>query len=124
MNLSPDVILRLRKLEEQVRTKTQEAGKCAGRDWACGLTELNEEEFLALERMAEFTELFDTEDGTDAYTASERLFFEMFPEDDGDRNASSVFWEIVAQDPYPRAHFLKGFIEGAVEVYEAFREAE
>ncbi len=76
-----------------------------------------------VDRLNDWWDAFRTEsdrnrwlDADDAYSAAERLYFEMNPDDAGDREAAKGFWSlIVGDDESPDTGFVRGFAEGALE---------
>jgi hypothetical protein len=121
-----EAIARLRASKARFVEQEFKQGREAGRAWA-----MNRAEAAELERLAAFVErcgldwdgLFDRA-GTDAYSAGERIVFAILPEDDGDRGASHCFWEMNAGDPdlAMRPEFVRGFAEGAVELWDEIRD--
>ena len=69
-----------------------------------------------MERLVDLNDETFNDDDNDAYSVSERIFFRMFPDDDGDRAAAAEFWELVASCKYPGSSYIAGFSAGAAGV--------
>jgi hypothetical protein len=54
-------------------------------------------------------------ESSDRPTAGERLYWTMWPANDGDRNIAKEFWRSVGGDPHPNPDFVRGFADGVVE---------
>ncbi|MGE0536751.1 MAG: hypothetical protein AB7O68_17400 [Pirellulales bacterium] len=122
-----DVVKRLRASKDEVGCKSYEAGFETGKKWA----EVNADakQLQNLEQLwdscstsHEWELQFDGESNS-VYSAAERLAFEINPEMDGERNEAAGFWEIavgddaVAESNLADDEFMRGFAEGALDVW-------
>jgi hypothetical protein len=123
-----DVIQRLRASLGRADDQTYKAGEKAGRIWAKGRAEV--EELRNLERYRnrcghEWDSLF-VEETNCAYSRAELLFFEIHPKENGDRSACHHFWQPITDDDettdIDQSAFLKGFAEGALDVWHEVKD--
>ena len=117
------VIERLWASKQRIDAEQAEQGEEVGREWARDHAEADE-----LERLSKFSDgiereqggwdgLFHMSDGQSAYGPSEIVAFAILG-DDGDRSAASDFWEAqTGHDRVPLNAFVKGFVDGALEVW-------
>jgi len=126
------VVERLRASKRQGETADHQAGYNLGKRWAEQSAEASElqhlEELrdgLEAQPQDDWDDYFSEQEGS-AYGTGENLFFAMNPEADADRQAAKDFWESVAGDSLqqaanPRA-FLKGFAEGALDLWLSVKD--
>lgn len=123
---------RLRASKHQCEEADYQRGLGLGKTWA-----ERSAEAAALQRLEQlhdeldaqpqygWNSCFEQHEGT-AYGPGELLYFALHSEDDEDRQAARAFWEVVAGDSLQKAAFpgslLKGFAEGALEVWMAVKE--
>ena len=116
------VIARLRASKIQGASAFQKEGHVIGIGWAKEHAEFDE-----LQRLARLDadEFFGSDWGGDgAYAAAEVLVFKIAGTDDYDRSAATDFWESLlgddadAETRLASLDFLRGFVEGAVELFE------
>jgi hypothetical protein len=115
-----EVVARLRASRTKTSDKLKAAGRAAGAKWA-----KNTAEAVDLERLATMVEDADWNriieaDPNDAYGPGEHFVFALRPDDHGDRQAAAHFFcglahDTEVNDPY----FIEGFVDGALEVWEA-----
>ena len=118
-----DVVQRLKASMEQAEERQYHEGKEVGRGWA--ESDAEADELIRLERIynrsgTDWSRLFDTGQGV-AYGASERVYFWIDPDNDGDRHAAASFWEGALGDDVKKAQddsFVRGFCEGALELWD------
>jgi len=120
-------IERLRASKQQADARDAELGADVGREWAKGQAEADDLERLSGFRRGirdlEWDDFFCMPDGSSAYGPEEIVFFAMVGNDDNDRNAASDFWEMVTgRDQTPRSAFVRGFVEGAVEIWDEVKD--
>jgi hypothetical protein len=131
-----EVIERLRASKAKATNEDTQAGLKTGRRWAkgqAGVQELERVEKL----IADVGRGYDSlgayirdslpiiAGSTDCYSLSEKVYFQMFPEDNGDRTAAASFWERTLVDNAGKAVnpvFLEAFLEGAEEVWDAVKD--
>ena len=115
-----DAIVRLRSSKQKFENEQYTQGNEAGKEWA--KDEAEAEELIRLEQWrdgcthGEWPDCFVT-DGTSAWGASENFVFRIWPEEDGNRDAAQNFWEQRGAEGYPRDEFVRGFAEGALEIW-------
>jgi hypothetical protein len=121
-----NVLERLRASKRKSESADYQNGYALGKEWAEQSAEASE-----LQRLEELHDKlvdqpqFDWDDyfneGGSAYSTDERLYFEINPDDDSDRKAADDFWECAAGDALQKAAnksaFLKGFAEGAIDLW-------
>jgi hypothetical protein len=131
-----DTIQRLKASKHKVNETRLKEGFDAGQRWAQNSAEADE-----LERLSGFYEschrdswgwegLFDLPECASAYSAAERIAFVILGgEHDGDRGAASDFWEeavdweeAVERKDHPANEFVRGFAEGALEVWDQVKD--
>jgi len=114
------LIERLQKSLEEAEKTEFDQGFGDGRKWATEFAETRE-----LQRLAAFRESSEhwegefIDDNSSAYSARERLFFELQPDYNACRTSAREFWErhascepVGSKDPY-----CQGFAEGALDVW-------
>lgn len=124
------VLERLRRSRLDAMRLSYESGERAGRSWAAG-----EADFSALRNLDWFwNDIGDVDDyfadgGEDGagFTASERLFFVMFPDFDGMAGHAADFWEkFPGLDADNHGHVIgpaaRGFAEGALAVWREVKD--
>jgi hypothetical protein len=126
-----DVIQRLRASKRRADDEQRKDGFEAGEAWAKDEAETDE-----LERLERFLARLDGEPsfgrdeffsdfGQKTYSTAEGLYFALHPEDDRDRRAAEHFWEEALGDNVELASndsFLRGFAEGAVELWQKYKD--
>jgi hypothetical protein len=120
-----DVISRLRASKNKSNGERFEAGKELGVKWARETAEAEELELLSEHHDAmqrENYDIFAPSAFNDAYGMWESLFFHIHRDDDGDRQACEEFWDVaVGEENRPHlsnGEFLRGFVDGALEVWD------
>jgi hypothetical protein len=103
---------RLRASKERVEARDFAAGKACGGTWAKQTAEYDD-----LERIAEF---YQSEDDPEDLLSALRSLID--PQREMDRNDWSAFWEKWGTGTTSAA-FARGFIEGAVAVYDEVENA-
>jgi hypothetical protein len=123
-----DVITRLRASMRRVEDEQYRQGTQCGREWVEDRAEAND--LIRLERWKarvgwEWDQLFSRDDQNNAYSMAELLVFEIWPEDDGDRSTAQSFWEEALGDDTSAVddpQFVKGFAEGALELWDEIKD--
>jgi hypothetical protein len=123
-----DIITRLRASKWRVENEQYQQGDAAGRDWVKDLAEADE--LRRLERWkAEMGQYwagcFTGDDQNCAYSAAEQVVFTVWPEHDGDRAVVRDFWEQALGDDTSAAddpQFVKGFVEGALALWDEVKD--
>ena len=124
-----EVVQRLRAAHEEESQSDIADGKEAGRTWA--EREATPKELRRLQAFKDGCrdwEKFQRSQGRGSSSrgASERLYFAIHPEHDGERTEASDFWEaVLGGDDKDRAHdpaFVWGFAEGALEVWDEHKD--
>jgi hypothetical protein len=116
-----EVIDRLRASKQKHENEQYNGGHEAGQEWARNEAEAGE--LIRLEKFhdacgpSDWGRFFWTSD-RDAYGAAENLVFRIWPDDDRDRDAASNFWESQGHEEYPDDEFVRGFAEGALEIWD------
>lgn len=118
------VIERLRESDKEGHDETYRAGMTAGKNWAKREAKAGElrrlERSRAKVRDYEWDMLFD-ENSNNAYAPCEWVVFDIRPNTDGNREAADEFWENVLGVGYQAfisdEQFIKGFAEGALDVW-------
>jgi hypothetical protein len=122
------VIARLRASKLEHASEAFGDGIAAGKEWAGATAEAVELE--RLERYREdigsaWDEVFAAGFGG-AIGIHERLAWTARPDDERDREAASRFWEQAIGDNFESLmcddDFLKGFVDGALEVWDAVKD--
>lgn len=129
-----EVIERLRLQRQQQESETFQQGFETGKSWAtrkANFSQLQNLEALynrlSNEPTYDWQWYFNPEDGSNAYSVEEYLFFEIEPRFDGERGAASDFWEEFWGDEYRSmnkidGNWLRGFGEGALSIWNAVKE--
>jgi hypothetical protein len=125
-----DTIERLRASRRRLNDDRFQEGFAMGQAWAKVSAEAGE-----LERLADLRDRssqdgwgwegnFDPPDGASAYSAAERIAFVILAEEyDGDWGEASNFWEQQAgQEKHPPDEFVRGFAEGALEIWDLVKD--
>src|SRR5262249_12612635 len=125
-----DTIERLRASKRTLDDDRFQDGFAMGQAWAKASAEAGE-----LERLADLRDSsnqdswgwqgnFNLPDSASAYSAAERIAFVILGEEyDGDRDEASNFWEQQAgQKKHPPDEFVRGFAEGALEVWDLVKD--
>ena len=126
------VLERLRACKQEAEAADYQNGYDLGKDWAEQSAEASElqhlEELqngLKTEPQYDWDDYFSEQEGS-AYGTDENLFFAMVPEADGDRQAANDFWELATgnslQQAANRGSFLKGFAEGAIDLWLSVKD--
>jgi hypothetical protein len=122
-----DVVTRLRASMRQVEDEQYRQGKQCGREWVEDRAEADE--LIRLERwkakMGWEWDQFFADHPNNAYSSAELFVFEIWPEDEGDRGTAQVFWVEALGDDSSAAddpQFVKGFIEGALELWDQVKD--
>ncbi len=102
------VVERLRASYEEHTSSEEEDGHMSGVDWAAKQAEYAELQWVA-----------EADGSADCLHSWHRAGIENSPLD---RFDPVEFWEIVGADGYPSGAFVKGFVEGAVEVWEKVKD--
>ena len=121
-----DVIQRLRASDRRGKDQDYRAGAEAGREWAMQQAEASELRRLAQLRASVHDEAWVGSlegDGPRPFEASELFVFTINPETDGDRQIARDFWagKPGFEDAASVGAFVRGFAEGALEVWEAVK---
>ena len=122
-----DVVQRLRASKDAAGRESYKAGFETGKTWAQDAAK--PKQFQNLEQLRdscstshEWGLQFDGESNS-AYSTAERLAFGINPEMEGERNDAAGFWEIavgddaVAESNLADDEFMRGFAEGALDVW-------
>jgi hypothetical protein len=107
-----EVINRLRASKERFEAEELEAGKQVGSKWA-----KTEAEYRPLARVAAFAA-----DASDSDMEPETLQLLIDPDREIDPREWVEFWEEQYGDGIPSKPFIRGFIEGATELYDEIAE--
>lgn len=129
---SEHVIERLRASKQKAESAEYQLGHDLGGKWAersATAAELHAlEEFrdeLEAQPQYDWDEFFDW-DEPKVWGPDEDLFFAMHPEADKDRHAAEDFWGYAAGDALQqslyRGEFLRGFAEGATELWRSVKD--
>jgi hypothetical protein len=117
-----DVIARLRASKQQHEAVVYKRGVEAGQEWAkrrAEAAELTRLERLHTELRGDLSQAFhDSADS--AYGSGELFFFTICPEDDGDREAASDFWE--DHEESNDSEYVRGFADGALNVWSEIKD--
>jgi hypothetical protein len=121
-----DVLQRLRASWLRSSDERYKQGQECGSRWAQQRAEAEE-----LQRLERFLARLDRNPGSDrddffggtAHGTAARLYFEMHPEEDGNRAAADAFWGDVLGKGSAAGDdaFLRGFAEGAEAVWDAVK---
>ncbi len=120
-----EVIDRLRASRRRHESEQLALGNARGQSWARDQAEVGE--LILLERLRDecgrrdWDGLFMSGEG-DAYGSSEHFVFAIWPERDGDRGAATEFWEMLGIEHHPQDDFVRGFAEGALEVWDEVKD--
>jgi hypothetical protein len=120
-----EVIERLRASKQKFESEQFTQGHEAGQEWAKDAAEA--EELIQLGKLRDrcgwrdWDGFFATGD-RDAYGASERFVFAIWPERDGERAAATDFWEQLGVEDVPSDEFVRGFAEGALSVWDQVKD--
>jgi hypothetical protein len=122
------LVERLRKSKETYEEHLWAAGHEAGKQWATEAAEFDElnrlSELRAQLSIHDLPRFF--EDGNSAYSAGERLFFVIRPEEDGERDAARDFWKSLdidgGTDLADKGSFAYGFFKGAIEILDSVED--
>jgi hypothetical protein len=129
-----DLVQKLRAAKARVADKEHVAGQEAAREFFRRsadnpkmATDLMEE-LTRLERFQDrcghdWGRVFD--EGSSAYSAAERLYFVLHPENDRDRRVSTDFWEFVLGDDASMAddpRFVQGFADGLLAAWDEVKD--
>ncbi len=131
-----DVIERLRASKRESQGAEYQHGSSCGQDWARNWAEAVELERLERlhdersdgRRSCNWNDFFDSTVGTFRYSTAERLYFDIHPEVEEDWEQAREFWEVaVGHDGEAKAllesdDFLRGFAEGALDVWLAVKD--
>jgi hypothetical protein len=125
-----EAINRLRASKRQRAEGRSKEGVEFGQKWAKDSAEVDQ-----LERLSDFYDScsrdslgwegrFDLPNTSCKYTAAERIAFVILGDDyDDDCGAASDFWELVAErENHLLDDFVRGFAEGALEVWHEVRD--
>ena len=119
--ISEATIERLRASRQKSEEKAGEAGEDDGRKWASNTAEAEE--------LSRLEGLYDPHnwDITDGLPEARDVYYGMHSEDDGDWQSADEFWENVADlktiAPINHCAYVRGFVEGALEVWEEVKDA-
>jgi hypothetical protein len=119
-----EVIDRLRTSKQKHESDQYNSGHEAGQEWAKSEAEAGE--LIRLEKWRAdgsdvWLSAFVTT-GRDAWSSAEHFVFQIWPEDDGDRQAASNFWEQQGYEYYPDDDFVHGFAEGALSIWDHVKD--
>jgi len=119
-----DVVNRLRASKRKFENEQYQDGHAAGQSWAKEEAEAGE--LIRLEELHRHVDLayFLYTDQDCKYSAAELLVFHVWPEYQGDRHAAGTFWERLGhqgQMDGPQDDFVRGFVDGAVSVWNDVR---
>jgi hypothetical protein len=120
-----DVIARLRASQQLESNEDYQTGRKAGEEWAREKATTRE-----LRRLKKFSSEFDCRDwnwsppmwGGDTCGIAHYILVEMDPKCEGDRVASEGFWEEALDEQYPEGDLLRGFCDGALEVWDQVKD--
>lgn len=111
-----DVIKRLTEADEAERSEQARDGKRAGREWA--EKRATPRELRRLESFWHDVDDWDLHASDDAFSPGERLA-EMISGVEMDRHAMHGWWlDVIDGEPWTDTKWIKGFCEGALEVWE------
>lgn len=120
---------RLRKSKAEATSEAYEAGKLAGARWATESAEWTELRNLSrfkqeIERNYQVDYFTDDDEEGSAYSSSQDLFYRLDPRRDGDVSASQEFWERWLVDDIDGidSDLLRGFLDGAVDVFDDVKD--
>lgn len=120
------VIERLRASRQAAVSAKFQEGHQAGEEWASEIAD-----YVELRRLGQMKEgtspvdwdLFWDTGVNDANCASERLAFVIRPDDNEDRQAAAAFWETAVGDGVDLTDdFVRGFVDGALDVWREVRD--
>jgi hypothetical protein len=127
MRDSQDVITRLRASKRRMEDEHYQEGQKAGRAWAEATAEAGElqrlENWQAKTR-SNWDSLF-TKDTRSAWSVAELMVFTVRPDNDEIHVAAEEFWEFELGDNVSAAdnpQFVKGFIDGALDLWYEVKE--
>ena len=120
-----DVVERLRASKRKSDNEEYQAGHKEGREWAEGHAEAAELERLKAlrdqyEREPTYNwEWFFSGEGQSQFSVGQTLYFAINPvaEEDRDYSAAGEFWESVASTDDPDSEFVRGFADGAIDLW-------
>jgi len=126
-----EVVERLRASKQRAESENYQAGFSAGKDWAerdAEAADLDRLEVLKAQRDADVTcgwqDYFDPTDAIHLDSLADRLYMDIrSSDDDSPRSNARDFWKrAVGDDREAEYHlanpdFLRGFAEGALEVW-------
>ena len=123
------VIERLRASQREAESELYQEGWSAGEDWA-----EKSAEAIELKRLEAWLSNRDFDpyryenSETYAWSAADCLFFQLHPGDDNDRQSAGFFWECILRDDAEsqsnlhEPEFLRGFVEGALDVWDKAKD--
>jgi hypothetical protein len=131
-----DMIQRLRGWIIQRQNEDYQAGHEDSQEWgkhSAGVRDLERVEKLVLDvnRIYEgglgqfLRECAALAGVAGAYTVGERVYFQMFPEHQDDHTAAASFWEAALGNDSGKTEnpdFVRGFIEGAKELWDTVKD--
>jgi len=118
-----DVIDRLRKSKRESNSEVYQEGFESGAEWAKSFAEARELEALqeCYDSLGcDRDKWFSTVEGKiSAHSTAELVYFAMHNEEEAGRDDSDEFWTMAAGEhaPYGQSSFVRGFVEGALEVW-------
>lgn len=122
---------RLRNSRNEEASALYRAGFEAGRRWAANNAKFGElknvEDLLDCVESGQYSG-FDpfSDDENDAFTAAERVAFSIIhgqkSDDDIDRDESTIFWEAIEGDVAPDGEWVRGFCEGAIDLFDSVKK--
>ena len=129
--MSHNALFRLIRLPSLCEQADYQCGATLGRVWAEQSAEASELQLLeqlhdelGAEPQYGWDDYFEQQE-TAVYGTDEEFFFALHPENDKDRRAAKDFWECAVGDSLQQAAFrgslLKGFAEGALEIWLAVK---
>lgn|SRR5262249_8136824 len=122
-----DVIERLRASRHQRESEAFKIGFKWGQEWA-----KNDADLKQLERLGKLYDNLTDEPSNDwkqyfedkpdcAYATCERLYFQLEPDDEEDRDETRDFWERAAGEDWETdiqdGRWVRGFAEGALDIW-------
>ena len=118
-----DVVQRLRASRKETDSDWFRKGRMCGERWARNYASYDE-----LVRVAAVSEDDDHPwevDERNPYSAAEVLFFAIDGTEDRDRSGASDYWERAigeANEPLQHPEFLRGFVDGAADLFESIED--
>jgi hypothetical protein len=116
-----DIINRLRESNKECEKEVFEEGRRAGKEWASKYASAKELRRLAKWDNEHGQEMEWVSGDNDAYGVAHNILAVIDPDLDGDRSASVEFWTDCFGEGYPEGELLRGFVVGAIELWDEVR---